>query len=657
MKSKISKILQNILVSLLICSCITIPVNAKVDAQNLAAADYQTGVERFGDISEAEWINSATVAESITQSYMGEFVEVGNNSGATGLIQQMYDIQISFSALSDVRGIVQVGNRSDLNNSETNRHAVEEQKLLEDHTNVVANPVSDEIQKVDEDTISDNAVEVPSNDTEEVLPNTVEKKVLDNTSLPLSDDVQVFSAPTADIVPQIINMDSLRDGMITTETQIAWIFTGDATTYYYGGYQSDYNVVDASDGFVTQFYTPGTYSVLCYGENEEGETSEVIGYTVTVVSEFPCQTIEDNIISATDSKSYSVDIDFTGIDTAAVCIVRTGKSDIQFHVIDEAGNEMQSYATIYSIPKRWIYIAKPTPDAGICHYTITVTASTYSQESGAFRVIVGNKKDAEAMMGGLENVVDLDVFRDSQNNYIRSTYIPRQDEYWFITSMPFPTVFTLLSHDSHLRFKLKDIDTLEDLFDSNGSQWSAMHSTRFTGSYSYAEKAKFEALTGSRHYLVIYNNAKSEGAGVLEQVFQLGVGQPMYALKSQTAYGSSVTVNSTGFSSTVLSTTSSSYANTGVMNEAYLSGPSLFKLDRWRLSPPNSSNYKTSSVGSSYITYNFTPGGSLNTPVKGEWDLGIKLKSGNVSTSCDPSVKFSFYYEYGDDTITIVPAN
>ena len=73
----------------------------------------------------------------------------------------------------------------------------------------------------------------------------------------------------------------------------------------------------------------------------------------TVVAEFPCQTIEDSVTSATYIKSYSVDVDFTNIDTAVFCIVRTGKSEVQLQVTDESGNTVQDYATIYEIPKRW----------------------------------------------------------------------------------------------------------------------------------------------------------------------------------------------------------------------------------------------------------------------------------------------------------------
>ena len=60
-----------------------------------------------------------------------------------------------------------------------------------------------------------------------------------------------------------------------------------------------------------------------------------------------------------------------------------------------------------------VYIDKPSADAGICHYTITVSASSYNESSGSLGVIIGSKDDAEGRMGGVENAVDLDVFRDS----------------------------------------------------------------------------------------------------------------------------------------------------------------------------------------------------------------------------------------------------
>ena len=491
MKHKIGNVLRNLLLTVLLFSLTVMPVNAETESPDLVAADYQVGMESLASVSEEEWLNSVNIATFETKNYDGGFVEAGNSNQTEQELLNLYNIQEDDTSAAFMKGFSMIGN-----------------------------PIT-------EAAIGEELAETDNELTEEAL--------YDMQSVS-GGDIQVLSAPTAGLQPYIVDEDTLRDGMITTETEIIWLFTGDADIYYYGGFQTGYITQRGSDGFATKFYTPGTYNVLCYGENEAGETSELAGFTVTVVSEFECQTIEDSVNSATDSKSYSVDIDFTNINTAAVCIVRTGKSDVQFKVTDESGNEVQPSPTIYAIPKRWVYIDKPSTDAGICHYTITVSATSYKDNSGSFRVIVGNKDDAEAMMGGLENAVDLDVFRDSQNNYISSTYSPSNDEYWFITSMPYPTVFTLLSNNSHLRYKLLDMDTLEVLFDSNDDAWENMHSTRFTGSYSYAEKVSMQALTGTRRYVVIYNNSPAIVSGVVEKDFRFGSGQPMYGLTHQTVY-------------------------------------------------------------------------------------------------------------------------
>ena len=79
---------------------------------------------------------------------------------------------------------------------------------------------------------------------------------------------------------------------------------------------------------------PGTYSVLCQAEDAEGNLSQVIGYTVTVVPEEDFQTIEGNLDSEIDVKTYNVDIDFSEMSSAAICVVKMGDSDIDVKVYD-----------------------------------------------------------------------------------------------------------------------------------------------------------------------------------------------------------------------------------------------------------------------------------------------------------------------------------
>lgn len=710
MKRKISKVLKNLALTVLILSCIVMPVNAEEGLSNLEATDYMEGLESLSSVSEEEWLDSANSAASVRNKDM-EFIRVERSNQTTQEMPELSDIQKEDASITLMKGVSMIGNpiiediaaedvqiensvedtyiSGDLNDvSDVIR--VHEERQEEDKRNtdsIAVDTTSTEgaTEEEQKDDISENALregqeditledtaekeqeDVTSEDAAEEQENTgldnineemnsktdvAEEESVYHTESGSNENIQEQSAPIAGLEAYVLNAETMKDENATTQTKIAWLFTGDADIYYYGGFQTGYIVKKYSDGFVTNFYTPGTYQILCYGENTDGEQSEMVGYTITVVSEFDCQTIEDSVSSATDSKSYSIDIDFTDKKAAAVCIVRTGKSNVQLKVTDENGNEIKHSSTTNKVPKRWIYIDKPSADAGICHYTVTVSAQSYDQESGAFRVMIGDKEDTEAMMGGLENAVEIDIYRYKEGNSINSTYSPNNDEYWFITSMPYPAVFTLLSDDSNLRYKLLDMDTLDVLFDSNDSRWEKMHSNRFTGSFSYAEKVNMKAFSGEKRYLVIYNNSPWSITGVREREFCFGVGQPMYGMKNEKVYGSSVTLDSSAYSSSSLKADASSFANTGVAYKAIINGVPVGNMEGWRLKGPESASYR-SGIGKTVIEYMFTPGGSFNTKVRGTWNLGVKLKSGRPSVTCSPSVDFMFYYEYGDDTITI----
>ena len=686
MKRRTKKIFSSMALVALLCNCFIVPVNAKTDLPNLAEMDYATSMESN---SEA-WANSAITVSDEPINYDGSFIEVGT-AQATEALGVTNDIEFYNYNGSTVQGISRIGKSNDgisrenttkermvvdefldkeevikdtsareetsadvLDDEEVTEDALQETETTEDtlqEEKTIENTLDEE--EAAEDALQEEKTIENVLDEEVAAGNTLDEKVSDEKAW-AQNDIQPISAPTIDLIPSIKNPETLRDGMITTETEIEWIFVGDATKCYFGGFPAGYVTEYETYGFTTKIYTPGTYYILFYGENAAGEQSEIDGYIITVVSEFVCQTIEDNVSSVIDSKTYSVDIDFTDMDAAAVCLVRTGKSELQLHVTDESGNTIETKTTNFREPKRWLYIEKPYVDAGVCHYTITVSVYSYDASSGAFRVMIGNKNDAEAMMGGLENVIELDMFYDERNNYILGSYIPRGDEYWFATTMSVPAVFTLLSNNSHLRFKLLTIDDLNVFVDSN--DWANAHSTKFTGSYSYAEKIRFEGFAG-KFYLVLYNNSPSKGSGVLEGEFRLSAGQPMYGLSSQQVSAGSVVVNSSStYSSTTLNLNSSSIPDTAVMNEAYLGYVSTTQMGRWRLLAPGASSYRTSSTGNPYITFNYSPASTLNTNAKGMWDLGLTIRSGGSSMTCYPRVTFSYYYEYGDRALTLVPA-
>lgn len=210
--------------------------------------------------------------------------------------------------------------------------------------------------------------------------------------LPL-ESATVMTIPESDITPYIVNPESLKDGMITTDTQIAWLWTfsdedGDSfQDFQIGGFPDAYYLGYYSNGFVTQFTNPGDYTVLYRAMDSNYEYSQIVGYTLTISPVEDYLVIEDELASETDVKTYDIEIDYSAMDEAAICFVRMGQSYVTAEVKDASGNMIQTVGAAEPQPKRWVYIDKPAQDSEVVHYTVTVTSSTYVADSSQFRLI------------------------------------------------------------------------------------------------------------------------------------------------------------------------------------------------------------------------------------------------------------------------------
>lgn len=54
------------------------------------------------------------------------------------------------------------------------------------------------------------------------------------------------------------------------------------------------------------------------------------------------QVINDSFSAKGEIKNYIVRVDYSSFDTAAICLVRTGKSDAEMTVTDSSGNKVAS---------------------------------------------------------------------------------------------------------------------------------------------------------------------------------------------------------------------------------------------------------------------------------------------------------------------------
>lgn len=163
------------------------------------------------------------------------------------------------------------------------------------------------------------------------------------------DNGQERTAPTANLVPVIVNEDSLLDGQITTETWIAFFYNDaddDEDTIvarYVDGSAVDYILGEIDGGFVVQITAPGTYYLYYQVEDSAGEYSRVVGYSIDVIEasvDEKYQVFEGSFTSAEDSATYNFSIDFSQMDSAAICLVRTGYVGTSIKVYDENGNQV-----------------------------------------------------------------------------------------------------------------------------------------------------------------------------------------------------------------------------------------------------------------------------------------------------------------------------
>lgn len=473
-----------------------------------------------------------------------------------------------------------------------------------------------------------------------------------------SDGIMELSAPTAGLIPIIYNEDSLVNGEISTDTVIVFFFNDtvddDVTIAgrYVDGSAVNYILGEIDGGFVMQITEPGSYQLYYQIEDSTGAFSRAIGYSFTVVAApvvEKYQVFEGSFSSASDSVTYNFSIDFTEMDSAAVCLVRKGYVGISIKVYDEGGNQLFARGTGSRQAKNWGFIDKPSGDATICNYTVVVTPSSYENRASDYRIIIGDKNDTELMMSGIENTVLLDQYYESKVNLQNSAYVPNVGEYWYKYKRESTSVITVLSDVTDIRFKIFDL-SLNELFDSAKS--ASTHRTSFTGNGGWicAEKARLTTVVGTEYYLVVYSTNPNASLSLRSGSMATAVGNPVMCGGSAPIIpGRSVTARSSSYSSTTTFVVSGdNLPDTAQVREVSLGGVRMSQMDRWRMQAPNLSSwsYNQSSHYPS-IDMGYKVDTSGNALLKGTWGAAF-MSSTSSSLTFTPSYTFYYYYEYGD---------
>lgn len=480
----------------------------------------------------------------------------------------------------------------------------------------------------------------------------------ENITTSITSDMDVArTAPTAGLVPVIVNEESLVDGQITTETLIAFFYNdtdedGDAiASRYVDGNAVNFILGEIDGGFVMQITVPGSYQLYYQVEDSAGEFSRVIWYTIDVI-EAPVveeyQVFEGSFSAASDSVTYEFSIDFTEMDSAAVCLVRKGYVGTSIEVYDESGNQVFIRSTGSRQAKNWGFIDKPSADATVCNYTVVAKPKSYENRASDYRIIIGDKNDTELMMSGIENTVLLEQYYEAKTNLENSAYVPNVGEYWFKYKREATSVITILSNVSDIRFKILDASGTHVMFDSAAD--SDTHKTSFVGSGSFtcAEKARLNTVVGTEYYLVVYSTNPNESLSLRTGSMGTAVGNPvMCADHTKISPYSSIRINASGHTSMSFNVDGSDLPRTAQVDKITVNGVTMSQVYQWGASAPNMSSWLYSDNFSSYIKIGYTYDTTNNALLCGTWRASF-LGSEASTKTITPAFSFSYYYEYGD---------
>ncbi|MDD3415186.1 MAG: hypothetical protein PHY47_14445 [Lachnospiraceae bacterium] len=615
---------------------------------DLKAESVTASISRNVDLNSDLVVNDAEAGDSTEQvndAEAGDSTEQVNDVEAGDSTEQVND--------AEAEGSTEQVNDAEAGDDEEQVNDAEAGDSTEQVNDVEAEGSTEQLNGAEAGDDEEQVNDAEAGDSTEQVNSDKQEKSVNDMNL-------ARTAPTAGLIPVIINEESLIDGQITTDTIIAFLFDDTDTdgdtivNRFVDGSAVNYILGEINGGFVIQITEPGTYQLYYQVKDSAGEFSRVLGYTIDVIAapiveEY--QVFEGSFSSLDDSKTYNFSIDFTEMNSAAVCLVRKGYIGTKMQVFDESGNEILIKGTGSRQAKNWGFIDKPSADATICNYTVEVSPYSYDGRASNYRIIIGDKNDTELMMSGIENTVLLEQYYEAKVNLENSAYVPNVGEYWYKYKRQSTSVITIPSDVSDIRFKILDVNTLKVLFDSATD--SSTHRTSFvdSGSWTCAEKARLTTVVGTEYYLVVYSTNPTSNLSLRTGSMATAVGNPVMAgSNTRVSPGISITLPSTGYSSTMTcNVTGDDLPKTGQVREVSLSVSGLSNVERWKAKAPNLSSWVTN-PSSFWITIdmNYKDDSSGNARLKGAWSTAFMASSSGKGKSISPNFNFYYNYEYGD---------
>ena len=365
-------------------------------------------------------------------------------------------------------------------------------------------------------------------------------------------------------------------------------------------------------------------------------------------------TYEDSFTNEDDTKTYKISLDFTSMTTASICLVRSGKTDIQMIVTDENGDKIGSTIASANNGRRWIFIESTSNESSISTYTVSLTPINYCDTNSSFKLMYGNKNDTEKMLSGKENAVYLDTYTEKAGNQFFSYYTPDNYESWykFIAPAFSETTFTVLTKDKNTRFKIIDYNDEIQTEVYNSAKDPNAHKTKYCSSYGYGEKVKLKTLTkGKEYFFVVYSASPSNVHNAFTpKTLNITIGKPNMLSGNATFYASGYVTGSKYTDSPTTTITVADLPSTAVVDSVTFKtanvGISMSNISYWKVMLPSESTWRTSYSQTMNIGY--TKDSENNKCAIGNWKYSFRPAIYLSSLKIIPGIYISYYYELGD---------
>ena len=424
-----------------------------------------------------------------------------------------------------------------------------------------------------------------------------------------------------------------------------------------------------SDGNSTEIYVPSVEvgdTIYITNKAIDREESEALAYTIGNMTELGEIAMDKDFVNTT----YGLKADFSTCSQILIGLVRvSGRSAIRFDVFDENGKKINEKLIGWRDEnsrvnyKRWITIDNPREDSQVHLYNIRVNQVKYENDT-SYRLVTGNAQNSRELLGGKENSVDVEPYKDFYSestkkggNLILGEYIPGEiGKGYFYHFKYVGQTITLCTRKANLRFCIYN-ENKKIQYDSKRDDYAQR--IEWMGGFSCVQKAKGSLKKkleiGKDYFVEVYSVGSIDDFEEDYYSYHLAIGDPILNSRIDTFYaGKTLSIPEKGFSNVLaFNLQDGSVPDTALVKRITPKDNSgkrpheLVAITKFRVRNFTESYNVWHTCTGFYNSCEFTM--SVNSPVsthlKGRWEIEAYSEDAITIT---PGFEVEFYYEIGD---------